>query len=84
MKAAFSARFRNDEDLAEARARSWQLSLNERCAEAVSMLILSVVELARRSADRDDLEARLDREPPGCPTDRWRERRMTEAASKAG
>jgi hypothetical protein len=69
----FRRSFDEAADLAEARARSDAMTLDERFEEAVAFYVLAIVELARLSATPEELLARLDREPPGCPTDRWRE-----------
>lgn len=77
---AFPYRFEEAAELEEARQRAERLTINERCDEAAAMFILSLVDIARRSTDVDDYMARLDRDPPGCPTDRWRELQARRAA----
>jgi len=77
---AFPYRFEEADELDEARQRAERLTLNERCDEAASMFILSLVDIARRSADADEYMARLERDPPGCPSDRWRELQARRAA----
>ena len=77
---AFPYRFEESADLDEARRRAERLTLNERCDEAASMFILALVDIARRSADADEYLAALERDPPGCPSDRWRELQARRAA----
>jgi len=77
---AFPYRFEEADELDEARQRAERLTLNERCDEAASMFILSLVDIARRCADADEYMARLERDPPGCPSDRWRELQARRAA----
>ena len=62
---AFPYSFEENAELDEARQRAERLTMNERCDEAAAMFILSLVDIARRSADADDYMARLDRDPPG-------------------
>jgi hypothetical protein len=60
-------------DVAEARARADAMDISSRLEEAVAMHLLAIHEIARRAKDVDELYAMLDREPPGCPYDRWKE-----------
>ena len=65
--------FDEEADLAEARARADGMDLSSRLEEAIAMHLLTIRELARRAKSADELYAMLDREPPGCPYDRWLE-----------
>ena len=59
-------------ELAEARAASDARTLSERTEDAVALLVLTVVELARRAKDRDELADLLARqEPLPSMRERW-------------
>lgn len=71
-------------DLRDARRQSDESTVAERCDEATAMFILSVIDIARNSASVDDYLDRIDREPPGCPSDRWSELQAQRAAKVSG